>query len=127
MNPKRLAAALAGGRVALGIGLALAPRRLGRTWIGEDATLPGGVVAVRATGVRDVAVGLGLLVALRRGRPLRGWLEAGAVTDMGDLVFTLLSFPQLPRVGRLVTIASAGASALVAMRMASRIDASEVA
>jgi hypothetical protein len=123
MNVRLAAAAIAAGRVGLGAALAAAPASFGRAWIGTDASLPGGRTAVRATGIRDVALGLGLLVAMRRGRPVRGWLEAAAVADVGDLVFTLMGFRHLPPLGRLVTLASAGSAAVIAMRIAGDVDA----
>ena len=88
-------------------------------WVGDASALPGGKVAVRATGIRDVVVGLGCLMAMRRGGPARGWVEAGMIADMGDFVFTLMSFRHLPRTGRLFTLVMAGsavASSVVASR-----------
>jgi hypothetical protein len=42
-------------------------------------------------GARDLGLGLGLLVALDRGAPVRGWLEASAVVDGIDAVACLLA------------------------------------
>ena len=38
----------------------------------------------RAFGVRDLAIGLGAVIALDRGMPVRGWIEAGVLSDAVD-------------------------------------------
>lgn len=121
-NAKNIAMALAAGRVALGAGLAMAPARVGRSWIGEIAGGPTGQLAVRATGVRDIAVGAGALLAIRRGAPARGWLEAGMLADAGDIVGTLAAFRHLPPLGRVVTIALAAGAIVVAGSIAGSVD-----
>jgi hypothetical protein len=45
----------------------------------------------RMVGARDLGLGLGLLIALNRGAPVRGWLEASAVVDGIDTVACLLA------------------------------------
>ena len=42
-------------------------------------------------GARDLGLGLGLLVALERGAPVRGWLEASAAVDGIDVAACLLA------------------------------------
>jgi hypothetical protein len=42
-------------------------------------------------GARDFGLGLGLLSALDRGAPVRGWLEASALVDGLDLAACLLA------------------------------------
>jgi hypothetical protein len=85
---------LATGRIAIGLGLFLAPRRLARTWLGDEADGRFVPAVVRGVGARDVAVGVGTLVTLRDGEPTPDavrWLEAGIVGDLGDAVGTLLT------------------------------------
>ena len=45
----------------------------------------------RMVGARDLGLGLGLVVALDRGAPVRGWLEASAVVDGIDAAACLLA------------------------------------
>jgi len=126
MDARAFAIATAAGRFGLGIALMLSPRRFGRRWIGADADRAGASLAVRATGARDAALGLGLLMAYRRGRPVRGWLEAAALTDAADFVSTIIAFRKLPALGRLVTLASAGGVAYYALRVAGDVDEPEL-
>ena len=46
-------------------------------WIGADAARRPVKVLARAFGARDLAIGLGVVIALDRGTPVRGWIEAG--------------------------------------------------
>ncbi len=54
------------------------------------------MLAMRSVGGRDLALGLGALLALRRGAPLRGWVEAGALADLADGLAGVLAFGSLP-------------------------------
>jgi hypothetical protein len=90
------ARALAAGRVALGAGLVLAPVALGKPWLGDVARAPGGKVALRALGVRDVMLGgIALHVAGRGGVASRA-LQTNAVADLVDLGVTLAARRALP-------------------------------
>ena len=83
-----------------------------RPWVGDDDG-PGGAVLGRALGGRDVALGLGLLLAANHDRHLRGWAEAAALADSVDVAATLLAFDRLPRKGCLAVLAAAGGAAAV--------------
>ncbi len=111
------------GRVAFGIALLARPAAIGRMWIGPDAEGAGGRAAVRAVGVRDLVLGLGVLLAAGRGGRIRGWVEAGAAADIGDLLITLSDFGGMPPLGRFVTLAMAGGSAVASARIAGAVDA----
>jgi hypothetical protein len=104
---------LATGRIALGLGLFLAPRRLSRTWLGGDAEGRFVPAVVRGVGARDVAIGVGTLVALR-GDELTAeadrWIEAGIVGDLGDAAGTLLT--GRPDRDRALIVAIAGSAAV---------------
>lgn len=115
--------AMGAGRAAFGVAMLLAPRMVGRSWVGEAADGPGGKTLVRAVAVRDLALGAGMLVALQRERPVRGWIEAGVVADLGDTAATLLAFGQLPPLGRMVTLLLAGGSAVAGAWAVSALDA----
>lgn len=106
-----LALWVAAARIGLGLVAAVAPTVVARPWIGDDAHRPGAMVLGRALGGRDLALGLGPLLAARRGAPLRGWVEAAALADLVDTGATLVAFRRLPRRGRWLVLASAGAAA----------------
>jgi hypothetical protein len=91
VDAHRKAQSLAAGRLLFGLGMFVAPTRTTSAWLGADATRPGTVIAVRGIGAREVALSLGLLVALRRedGEPSR-WIEAAIVSDIGDATASLL-------------------------------------
>ncbi|HET6547151.1 MAG TPA: hypothetical protein VFG79_01755 [Solirubrobacter sp.] len=108
MDARAIATQLAVGRLALGVALAVAPDRAARGWIGPTDT--GARVVARGLGMRDVALGLGALTALRSGGPAREWLLAGALGDAGDLAGTLIAGRELPWLGR-VGVGALAASA----------------
>jgi hypothetical protein len=104
------AAALAGGRALIGAALVAAPAPLTRAWTGDDR--PSTLVVGRGLGVRDLALGAGALVALRRGRDARAWIAAGIAGDVADLGSSLAAGDAIPRHGRLGTAALAGSAAI---------------
>ena len=70
--------AVAALRVALGVGALVNPRLAARPWVGPTASAPAGTVLGRAAGVRDIALGAGVLVATNQGRAAeRTWVAAG--------------------------------------------------
>jgi hypothetical protein len=81
---RRLAGLHGLSRAAIGFGLAVAPDVTARGWIGEAVDTPGGAVAMRAMGVRDMCIGLGQWRAARRGDPIKPWLRYGALSDLVD-------------------------------------------
>ena len=91
MNPRDAATALARGRIAIGAAALVAPGPGGRVMFGRYGSGPGMKALVRMLGGRDLVLGLGVVIALDRGAPVRGWLEAGAVADTVDLVATVRS------------------------------------
>jgi hypothetical protein len=72
-------------------------------------------------GARDLALGLGAILAMRHDAPVRGWVEAGGLADAGDLAATLLAWRSLPRASRWgVAVLTAGgvvAGRLVSMSL----------
>jgi hypothetical protein len=91
MDGRDLAVALARGRIAIGVVSLLAPGLVARTMTGRDGS--GGATSLFASmvGARDVGLGLGMLSALDRGAPVRGWLEASALVDGIDVAACLLA------------------------------------
>jgi hypothetical protein len=86
-----MAVGLAGGRIAIGVGSLLAPGLVGRTITGREGSGGGTSLFMRMVGARDIGLGLGLLIALSREAPARGWLEASALVDGVDVAACLLA------------------------------------
>jgi hypothetical protein len=115
MNARTLARGIALGRIALGAGLAVAPARMSRGWVGEDGTRPGAQVLGIGLGARDVAVGVGSLLALERGADARTWFAASVLCDLGDAFATFTRRDALPPAGAAGVTALAGGAALVGL------------
>jgi hypothetical protein len=115
---RALAASVAWGRIGLGLTAMLTPAVPLRPWVGRDiAWRPRAKMLARALGARDIALGVGVILALRHDAPVRGWVEGGGLADAGDLVATLLAFGTLPRLGRWAVLGST-AGAVAASRLA---------
>ena len=110
---------LQAGRVAIGAALVAAPARPGGDWVGEDGRTPGGQVAMRALGAREILVGAGAFHAARSGdvRTAATWSLAIAACDLVDAVATGAAASSLPRHGAPVgalALGSAAAGVLIA-------------
>ena len=81
-------------------------------------------VLTRAVGARDLALGLGALGELRRGRggASRRWFAGQALSDATDLVSTLLARRDLPGDRVLLTVAVAAPSLALSAALAVRLD-----
>jgi hypothetical protein len=79
----------------------------------------------RSLGSRDIALGLGAILAMDRGAPSRGWLEAGGLADAGDLLATLIAFRSLPRFGRWTTLLVISGAVAAAGVLAPSVDRPE--
>lgn len=122
VDPKDLARALSLTRMAIGAVAFLAPRWVAKSWTGsrgDDLATP---MAMRGLGARDIALGLGTLLSLERGKGTRGWLEACALADAGDVIGTLARFGDLPLTKRFGALASAGTGAYLGITLAEAID-----
>lgn len=91
MERRDLAVSVARGRIAIGVVSLLAPGLVGRTITGRVGSEGGTRLFLRMVGARDLGLGLGVLVALDRSAPVRGWLEASAVVDGLDAAACLLA------------------------------------
>ena len=118
MDARDLATQHAYGRVAVGAAFVLFPGLAGRAWIGSDAARRPVKVLARAFGARDLAIGLGVLIALDRDAPVRGWIDAGVLSDAIDTCASLLAGDSVPPGIRWPCVAlgagSAAAGALLA-------------
>jgi hypothetical protein len=95
MEATDLAVRLASGRVAIGLASLLAPGLVARTMTGSARAGGATSIFARMVGARDLALGLGALIALDRDAPVRGWLEASALVDGVDVAACLLARDQL--------------------------------
>lgn len=109
MNATLIARLVAAGRVGFGVALMLTPERVTTPWLGSDAARPGTRVAARGLGARDLALGAGTLAA--GGADLQPWVAAGILADAADLAATVGAGAALPRSGRMLVGAVAGAGA----------------
>jgi hypothetical protein len=109
-------------RIAVGAVMLVTPKLGARLWTGERDPSATTVLAARGMGGRDLALGIGLVTALEKGTPARGWLEAGVVADASDTFGALVSSGDLPVLRRFATLVTAGAAVWLGLRLASSID-----
>ena len=125
---RALAAArtLAAVRVAIGVTAWLAPKVALRPWVGKAACeFPSVILLGRALGARDIALGAGTLLAAQQTRPVRGWIEAGGLSDAGDSLATLMTFRDLPHTMRWAVLATTLGAAAAAAMISPVVDALE--
>jgi hypothetical protein len=118
IQARQLGRLVAMGRVGLGVLAVTVPQVPLRPWVGDRKDDPTARLLARALGGRDLALGLGAVLAMRSDGPARGWIEGGGLADAGDALFTVLSWGQLPRAGRWAVLAAA-TGGVVAARLAS--------
>jgi hypothetical protein len=109
-------------RLAIGAGFLLFPRRSGRMWTGEEGTSTTSAMALRSLGGRDAAIAIGTMVALENDGNVRGWLEAGALSDASDAVSTLSNWGDLPPLRRLLGLASSLGAVAIGLNLAQALD-----
>ena len=107
-------------RIGIGAALFVAPRLSARIWAGDEEPSAATPIAMRGLGARDAALGIGLLNALDRGTPVRGWLEASALADASDAASTL--FSGIPMWRRLLWAGFAASGVYVAAQLAPIAD-----
>jgi hypothetical protein len=121
MDESTVALTAARGRIAFGVLALVIPGVISKTLTGRKAQ---GAEAMftRMWGSRDLALGLGAVVAIDHGTPVRGWLEGAATADAGDALSALLSRRQLSENGFKGTLAIASASAVLHVVLSRRLD-----
>jgi len=123
MDHRHAARLLAVGRMGAGALLLVAPGRAGGAWAGPEASRPATKLFIRALGIRDLALGVGLFRALDAGDPqARTWLDWGAASDAVDAAATLLAFGSLPARGRLGILGLAVGATAVAVAARDGLD-----
>lgn len=100
-------------RVAFGLVAAAVPEKIGRTWVGEDASRASNKTVFRAMGFRDIALGIGATEAALRDEA-GPWLAVSLLADIGDVAATLISVNGIERKGVITTSLLAGSAAVAA-------------
>jgi hypothetical protein len=120
MDPTQLTRMHAVGRLAVGSAMVLAPQQVAASWIGgRDADHPGPQVLTQALGIRDAAIGAGVLATAGTGAA-RTWLLAGIAADAVDLAATLRARESLPSVAVAGVTVIATGSTLLGLYLATR-------
>jgi hypothetical protein len=118
----RVACATAAVRLGIGAIGVLAPGRLAwRLFLPGEQADEATALALRAAAARDLALGLGTVLASRRGPgPLRGWLLAAALVDCCDAL-TITTSKSASVAVRTVTALVGGLSAGAQIALARRL------
>src|SRR5688572_28317324 len=122
MEARDMAVGLAGGRIAIGVISLLVPGLVGRLMTGREGAIGGTRLFARMVGARDLGLGLGVLVALDRGVPVRGWLEVSAVVDGIDAGACLLARRHLRGSVFPAAVGLASAGALLSGLLSRQLD-----
>lgn len=115
---------LFGVRLVLGVVLVCAPR-----WSWRQLTRPrqpgdDTALAARMLGGREIALGLGGLLAARHDGAVRGWAEAGVLADIADAAAVAIS-PTVSGWRRPATMLAAGGAAAAGLVAARCGDSAE--
>lgn len=121
MDDAALALTLARARIAIGVAAVAAPGFASKVLSGRSASGIEPLLA-RMLGARDLTLGLGTVIALDRGAPVRGWLEASAFSDAADCVSSLLARSRMSSPAFAGTVALAAGSAVAGGLLARRLD-----
>jgi hypothetical protein len=122
VDPRELARQIAIARLATGVVLMALPKLSARVWLGSDGARPAGRILTRALGAREVAIGSGVLLAMRRDAPVRGWVEAGAFVDGVDFALMLGAGDRVPAASRWGVALAAGAGAAAGAAVAPGLE-----
>ena len=125
MEARELALWHARGRQLVGAAFVVAPGLAGGAWVGSDARRRPVKVLARAFGARDLAIGLGVVIALDRGAPVRGWIESGVLSDAIDVAASLLAGSSIPPALRWPCVALGAGSAALGVWLAPQLKEPE--
>ncbi|HEX3688460.1 MAG TPA: hypothetical protein VHV28_02145 [Solirubrobacteraceae bacterium] len=122
MNDATLAMTVARCRIALGVAAVVTPRLASRVMSGRPASDAIAPLFMRMLGARDVALGLGTVIALDRGAPVRGWVEGSALADTADCIACVLARKDMAPVAFRISAGAGGASAILGALLSRRLD-----
>lgn len=121
MDNEELARLLGVTRLAIGAATVVAPSFVSKVWLGKGAEDSAARVGMRGLGGREAAIGLGTLLALENKRPVRGWIEAGALADAADAFAVISQRKSLPAARVVLAAGIAAASAWFCTQLASEL------
>jgi hypothetical protein len=122
MQEASLAMSVARCRIALGAAAVVAPGLTARIMGSRRSSDGIAPVFARMLGGRDIALGLGTVIALDRGKPVRGWLEGSALADTVDCLACVLGRESMSP-GAFRAAGGLGAlSAIVGVVLSRRLD-----
>lgn len=122
MEDTTLALTLSRVRIALGAVAVAAPGTTARILTGRPRADGVEPQLARMLGGRDLALGLGTVIALDKGTPVRGWLEACALADGGDCISALLGRKHMSQRAFIGTLVASSAAAALGLLLAGRLD-----
>jgi hypothetical protein len=122
MEARDVAVALAAGRIAIGVASLLVPGVVGRAMMAPEEDFGGARVLLRLVGARDLTLGIGVLAALDRNAPVRGWMRASALVDGLDAAGSLLARHHLRPTVFPAAASAATAGALLSGWLAGQLD-----
>jgi hypothetical protein len=122
MQSTTLAMSLARSRMAIGLAAVVAPGRAAGVMAGRKASDPIAPLFARMLGARDVALGLGTVIALDRGKPVRGWLEGSALSDTADCLACVIAREHIPANVLRVAVGAGASAAVIGVLLSRRLD-----
>jgi hypothetical protein len=122
VTAREVARGYGAGRVALGAGLLVAPRLLGRPWLGRTATEPAGQVVLRALGARDLIIGAIALHTVDHPDVGPRWQRTCAAADAVDALATLVARRSLPAAGSALVAALAATGTVTGLTVAGALS-----
>ena len=106
----------------VGLGLIAKPDLIAGLWVGRPTFRAPARVLARGLGIRDIALGVGLLAALGgRGSP-RPWLIAGTIADAADMAITIAESDSLPATAVPIVVAAGGSGAALGAYALTGVD-----
>lgn len=122
MEDAQLAMSIARLRIGIGVAAVVSPRLAVRALSGRRASDGVGPLLARMLGARDVALGLGTVIALDRGAPVRGWLEGSALSDVVDCISCLLAREDMSPFGCRASAGLGATAAIAGIALSRRLD-----
>lgn len=122
MDDATLAMSVARLRIAAGVAAVVAPGLATRVLGGRRGQRGVAPLVARMLGGRDIALGLGTVIALDRGKPVRGWLEGSALADTVDCLACVVAQEQMPPVAFGAAAGLGAAAAILGVVLSRRLD-----
>lgn len=122
MENATLAMSIARMRIAIGAAAVIAPRLATRLMSREKDSTGVAPLFIRMLGARDIALGLGAVIAIDRGAPVRGWVEGAALSDAADCLSCLIARDNMSPGAFVGSAGLGGASAVLGAFLSRRLD-----